>query len=250
MWSYQGEAYSRRLVNVVHRGLAQALRVVVERKNDVHYNSEQEEADRIKREEAERVEKERKEAERKRKEQVESERQRVEADRKKREEAERQEAERKKREENVDHIKDFKYVILDDGTIEITKFKGSKIYELVIPESIEGRSVTSIGKEAFSFCVDLTSIKLPEGLTTIGESAFWVCTGLTSIELPDSLTTIEDSAFSTCIHLTSIKIPKSVTQIGKKAFFYCLELTLIVEKDSYTERYAKLNKIRYKYTNA
>ena len=46
---------------------------------------------------------------------------------------------------------DMKCSILDDGTIEITKYNG-KCGNVVVPSSIDGKKVTSIGKNAFSGC--------------------------------------------------------------------------------------------------
>ena len=43
---------------------------------------------------------------------------------------------------------DYKYSVLDDGTVEITKYTGSAI-EIEIPAAIDGKSVTSIGDSAF-----------------------------------------------------------------------------------------------------
>ena len=81
----------------------------------------------------------------------------------------------------------------------------------IIPKSvtsIEGNYLSYGG--AFSGCVGLTSISLPEGLTSIGVGAFRDCTGLTSITLPESLTSIGDSAFYDCGGLTSVTLPEGL----------------------------------------
>ena len=65
-------------------------------------------------------------------------------------------------------------------------------------------SVTSIGDSAFSGCIGLTSITIPNSVTSIGDSVFFYCTGLTSITIPDSVTSIDDSAFSGCTGLTNV----------------------------------------------
>ncbi len=123
----------------------------------------------------------------------------------------------------------FKYEIQDDGTVAITGHteqitKGSK---LVIPQQIEGKSVTAIGNDAFYICTNLTSISIPDSVTAIGDTAFFLCESLTSISIPDSVTAIGDWAFSDCTSLTSISIPDSVTSIGYGAFRDCTSLTSI-----------------------
>jgi hypothetical protein len=104
--------------------------------------------------------------------------------------------------------------------------------KLVIPATIEGKSVTSIGQEAFWNCTSLTSITIPDSVTSIGEAAFRVCTRLTSITIPDGVTSIGDWAFRECTSLTSISIPDSVTSIGVHAFWNCTSLTSITIPDS------------------
>ena len=87
-------------------------------------------------------------------------------------------------------------------------------------------SVTSIGKLAFSFSQDLTSIIIPNSVTTIEEDAFSEC-GLTSITIPNSVTNIGRWAFRGCSSLTSITIPTSVTSIGGSAFSGCSGLVSV-----------------------
>lgn len=70
--------------------------------------------------------------------------------------------------------------------------------------------VTSIGAEAFSNCVGLTSVTIPSSVRTIKESAFSGCTGLTSIEIPYSVVSIGNSAFSGCTGLTKV-IARDIT---------------------------------------
>ena len=84
---------------------------------------------------------------------------------------------------------DLTYEINEDGTVTITDCNYN-VTSVDVPETIDGKTVTSIGFEAFRSCDSLTSISLPGGVTSIGSGAFWGCTGLTSIELPDSLTSI------------------------------------------------------------
>jgi hypothetical protein len=56
----------------------------------------------------------------------------------------------------------------------------------------------SIGKNALSGCVALTSVILPTMLKTIGAGAFSGCESLTSIDIPASVEHIDESAFADC----------------------------------------------------
>ena len=121
---------------------------------------------------------------------------------------------------------DYRYVLLEDGTAEITGYTG-KAAELTIPAELDGHSVTSIGWRAFVFCDSLTSITIPDSVTSIVYWAFSYCRSLTSITIPDSVTSIGNYAFYGCDSLTSITIPDSVTSIGAEAFSGCRSLTTI-----------------------
>ena len=100
-------------------------------------------------------------------------------------------------------------------------------------------TVTSISSDAFAWCSNLTSIRLPSTLISIDYGAFSYCSSLRSVEFSyydeyygywqnnNVLTTIKENAFYECSSLTSIDIPSSVTSIGGQAFAYCTSLTYI-----------------------
>lgn len=87
--------------------------------------------------------------------------------------------------------------------------------------------VTSIGYTAFSPCINLESVSIANSVTTIDGYAFADCENLKSIEIPDSVTRIEAYAFCGCKSLNSIFIPKSVTYIGWEAFYECTSLSTV-----------------------
>ena len=134
------------------------------------------------------------------------------------------------------------YNVTDTGEIEI-----ARCYEYVrkvnIPIEIDGKFVTSIGKEAFFNCTGLTEITIPDSVTSIGGRAFSGCTSLTEITIPDGVTSIESGTFFGCTSLTEITLPDSVTDIEGQyydgysyygAFSGCTSLTEITIPDSVT----------------
>ena len=163
---------------------------------------------------------------------------------------------------------DLMYMINSNNTVTITDCNDS-VTSVDVPETIDGKTVTSIGFEAFRSCDSLTSISLPGGVTSIGRNAFGECYSLTSIYVSDSnafyssidgilfnkdkssliqcpvgksgeytvpsgVTSIGDEAFSGCGGLTSINLPIGVTRIGYTAFASCTNLKSISLPDSLT----------------
>ena len=61
---------------------------------------------------------------------------------------------------------------VENGEATITDVDESISGDVVIPSTLGGYPVTSIGYEAFEFCENLRSITIPEGVTYIGSYAF------------------------------------------------------------------------------
>ena len=122
---------------------------------------------------------------------------------------------------------DYTYMLLEDGSARITRYKGTD-EDLTVPAELDGHPVREIGHKVFYECGALTTVALPDSLTSIGDRAFSDCSSLTTITLPDSLTSIGDFAFRNC--------PS--------------DLTLTVPRDSYACQYAIDNGLAYTYPDA
>lgn len=151
--------------------------------------------------------------------------------------------------DEADHVYDFfkegiYYTVTGTNTVEVT-FEMETVWDdnpyyfsrttytgsVYIPSSVtfgtKTYTVTAIGRRAFNYCKDMTSINIPNTVTLIDVAAFDYCWGLTSVTIPNSVTKIDDVAFEDCSSLTSVTIPNSVTKIGEGAFNNCSSLASV-----------------------
>ena len=143
------------------------------------------------------------------------------------------------------------------GKATLQECSSSAKGNIVIPATLGGYPVVAIGYQSFSYCTNVTSVTIPEGVTaiyqeafcyntgikeikipstvqTIEQRAFADCTNLQRITLPQGLKSIEQGLFSNCSSLQNITIPSSVTTIGPSAFYKCNKITNITIPDNVT----------------
>ncbi|MBQ4105131.1 MAG: leucine-rich repeat protein [Clostridia bacterium] len=116
--------------------------------------------------------------------------------------------------------KGFVYKVADNE-VSITNYFGYSS-EVIIPDTIDGYPVTSIGESAFNGCDSLNKVIIPKNVNTI-----------------------EMDAFTDCHKLESVIIPESVTFIGDDAFHNISGLTIYGYEGSYAESYALKNEIPF-----
>ena len=109
---------------------------------------------------------------------------------------------------------DAKYFAYEDveGGISITGYSIEGGLDVVIPSSINGKQVVSIGNTAFCFN-KLTSVTIPSSVTSIGKGAF-AYNKLTSVTIPNSVTSIGSSAFLKNVS-SNPNLTKIINKTGK-----------------------------------
>lgn len=108
---------------------------------------------------------------------------------------------------------------------------GTGMTNVVIPETVDGFKVTSVGYRAFNG-TQVESVSLPNTIRQIDTEAFYSVVQLKTLNIPESVTEIEKNAISGC-NLKELHIPKGVNLIAESAF-NCLEAleTVTVDKDN------------------
>jgi len=126
------------------------------------------------------------------------------------------------------------YEIIGGTEVSITDCDQNATGVVVVPDEIEGFSVTSIDDSTFSNCTNITSVTLPATVNEIGARAFFSCTGLTSIDLPIGVTIIKINTFYNCISLANVTLPMGFLEIEDRAFDNCDSLVNITIPASVT----------------
>lgn len=161
---------------------------------------------------------------------------------------------------------DYNYIELEDGTVAIVMYKGSD-NNLIIPSTINGKTVSQIGTMSFWYNDYLEYVKLPTNLVSIDSLAFAFCPNLKEIEFPKTLETVEynflagtkpekvsiayglkkipENFLKENDKLTEITIPDTVTDIGTNAFYKCTALSEITLPKSLKT----IGKDAFAYTN-
>lgn len=81
--------------------------------------------------------------------------------------------------------------------------------------------------EAFSYCIGLREVDIPETVRAIGESAFMNCKLLQEVKLPQRLKRVSRRTFCNCFALKRVYLTDNVKEIGVEAFQNCNSLKLI-----------------------
>lgn len=145
----------------------------------------------------------------------------------------------------------YEYVLLDDGTAQITRYNGSA-ERVEIPDVLDGHQVTSLEGIVFMDCyINLKSVTLPDSISYIDCNPFYLCSAEVKVsqnhpylavaddilyskpdkkiiycwtseeilEIPDGIIGIADNnTFDGCANLTRVILPESMSEIECNPF--------------------------------
>ena len=120
----------------------------------------------------------------------------------------------------------LKTAVLPSALTEIPKelfYSYRKLAKVVFPS---GCQITLIRQDAFSECISLPAIRLPDHLETVGDRAFYRCKNLKTVTFPNTLKSIGNQSFYFC-GLENLKLPHSLEYLGDRAFFKCNNLVSV-----------------------
>jgi hypothetical protein len=135
----------------------------------------------------------------------------------------------------------IRYAIVSDTEVYVTAktplYSGNVVIPPTATHDTVTYTVTGIGDFAFSQCMLLTSINLPNTVRTVGVGAFSVCMSLTSIEIPQSVIEIGEVAFTGCMNLENIIVDANNPRFSSDngILFSKLQDTLLVYPAGKTE---------------
>lgn len=152
---------------------------------------------------------------------------------------------------------DFRFAVTSGDKLLVAGYFGDSA-EVVLPEAVDGKSVTGVYKHCFEN-TNIISVAIPEGYTAIGDFAFCNCPQLASVQVPSTLANIGAMAFSDCTALQSVDLSgenlvtisfaafnncqaletavlgKNVTTLGENAFCNCISLQALTLPAGLTE---------------
>ena len=113
---------------------------------------------------------------------------------------------------------DFTYTLIDEySKVQILSYIGSDA-DVVIPDRIDNKKVTSIADSAFRE-KSITSVVFGQYVESIGNYAFFSCQSLNKLDFSkSSVKTIGNYAFASNKVLESVEFPDSLESIGDNAF--------------------------------
>lgn len=121
-------------------------------------------------------------------------------------------------------IPEFEYADIGNGQIEITDMGDTDSKKIIIPQTIDGKTVTKIKNVYTNKCHTINTVVLPDTVTEIEDMAFRNYMSTATVVFPSNLERVGSNAFTSsnpsynALSLTD-KLPMSISELGDRAFY-------------------------------
>ncbi len=89
------------------------------------------------------------------------------------------------------------------------KYSNNKTYVPSSLKTVELKKITEISDNAFYECINVKSVKIPDGLETIGNAAFYGCSALEMVTIGANVKKIGANAFARCSSMKAIEVNRA-----------------------------------------
>ena len=114
----------------------------------------------------------------------------------------------------------IRYTANSDHTCYVSGHEDSHNASIIIPVIFKGRTVTSIGDNAFEGCDILTAVMIPYTVTSFGDRAFFGCNGLNAVSVSSRNPAIITKDVFTNRESTTLYVPKDCIDVYQSVEFW------------------------------
>ncbi len=118
-------------------------------------------------------------------------------------------------------------------TTDTTVIGSKTYYQLTTAEFSAHANTVTIAAGALENCLGVSKVILSSATKYVGKDAFKYCTNLSSVNL-SSVQTIGSGAFYSCAKLITVSLPATVSSVGEKAFASCTLLRSFAFREGVT----------------
>lgn len=125
-------------------------------------------------------------------------------------------------------------VLFNKNQTTLLAFPGAYSGSYTIPNT-----VTTINRDVFGGCKNLTEIIIPDGVQKIDDWAFQYCESLTSVNIPASVTNCSGGVFAHCYSLKSIRVDeKNPAYVSLDGALFSKDRTILLDYPCGSDREA------------